>query len=59
MAARKVDATAIKRWARKAAAASARLERREVPEGHVRSREAEKFLESTGPQRPKPDVLRP
>lgn len=49
MATRTVDATAIKRWALRAAAASARLERREVPEGHVRSREVEEFLESTQP----------
>lgn len=49
MATRRVDATAIRRWAPRAAAASARLERREVPEGHVRSREVEEFLKSTRP----------
>lgn len=53
MATRTVDANAIKRWALRAAAASARLEHREVPEGHVRSREVEKFLESTQPTAPK------
>ncbi|NDL55880.1 hypothetical protein [Phytoactinopolyspora mesophila] len=47
MAMRRVDETAIRRWALRAAAASARLERREVPDGHVRSREVEEFLEST------------
>jgi hypothetical protein len=47
MATRRVNATAIRRWALRAAAASARLERREVPEGHVRSREVEEFLRST------------
>ncbi len=53
MATRRVDATAIQRWALRAAAASARLERREVPEGHVRSRKVEEFLESTQPTAPK------
>ncbi len=46
MATRRVDATAIRRWALRAAAASARLEHREVPEGHVRPREVEEFLAS-------------
>ncbi|SDU68814.1 hypothetical protein SAMN04488563_3907 [Jiangella alkaliphila] len=53
MATRTIDATAIRRWALRAAAASARLERRDVPEGHVRSREVEEFLESIQPAAPK------
>jgi len=46
MTTRVVDAAAVRQWALRAAAASARLERREVPAGHVRSEKAEKFLES-------------
>lgn len=46
MSTRMIEATAITRWALEAAAASARLERREVPDGHVRSAEVERFLES-------------
>jgi len=46
MTARVVDAVAIRRWAEKAAADSARLERREVPAGHVRSAAVARFLES-------------
>ena len=46
MTARVVDAVAIRRWAEKAAADSARLEHREVPAGHVRSVAVARFLES-------------
>lgn len=49
MGTRKADAAAVRRWALRAAAVSARLEHREVPAGHVRSREVEEFLASTGP----------
>jgi len=49
MATSTVDSAAIRRWALRAAAVSARLERREVPEGHVRSRDVEEFLEAIQP----------
>ena len=46
MTTRIVDDAAVRQWALRAAADSARLERREVPAGHVRSEKVEKFLES-------------
>lgn len=46
MVTRTYDTAAVARWAADAAAASARLERREVPAEYVRPRAVEEFLES-------------
>jgi len=40
-----LDDADFKAWARKHAAANAKLEGRELPEGYVRSEKVEKFLE--------------
>lgn len=53
MSGRNVDPAAIRRWALKAAADSARLEGREVPKEHVRSAAVEEFLESLRAARPR------
>lgn len=46
---RELPADLIREWATKHAAANAKLEGRELPEGYIRSEQVQRFLETRKP----------